>query len=76
MVKRTIKETVTEYDKDGNIVRQTVTEITEDDDTRYWPYNPSPLTNPCTPNPWWGEVTCTTTSNNTEGVLDAESRRI
>lgn len=42
MVKRTIKETVTEYDKDGNIVKQTVTETTEDDDTQYWPYNPSP----------------------------------
>ena len=35
MVKRTIKETVTEYDKDGNIVKQTVTETTEDDDTQY-----------------------------------------
>ena len=33
MVERTIKETVTEYDKDGNIVKQTVTETTEDDDT-------------------------------------------
>lgn len=37
MIKRTIKETVTEYDRDGNIVRQTVTETQEDDDTQYWP---------------------------------------
>lgn len=29
MIKRTIRETVSEYDKDGNIVRQTVTETTE-----------------------------------------------
>ena len=50
MVKRTIKETVTEYDKDGNIVKQTVTETTEDDDTQYWPYNPSPYI----PTPWTG----------------------
>lgn len=50
MVKRTIKETVTEYDKDGNIVRQTVTETTEDDDTKYWPYNQSPYI----PSPWTG----------------------
>lgn len=50
MVKRTIKETVTEYDKDGNILKQTVTETTEDDDTKYWPYNPSPYT----PYPWTG----------------------
>lgn len=43
MVKRTIKETVTEYNKDGQIVKQTVTETTEDDDTKYWTYNIPPV---------------------------------
>lgn len=40
MIKRTIKETITEYDKDGNIVRQTVTETQEDDGTQVIPYRP------------------------------------
>ncbi len=56
MIKRTVKETVTEYDKDGNIVKQTVTETVEDDDTQYLPYNAAPLTTvPCAPSPWWGD---------------------
>lgn len=67
MVKRTIKETINEYDKDGNIVKQTITETTEDDDTQYWPYNPTPLTTPYAPTPWWGEVTYTTASNAVKG---------
>ena len=37
MIKRTIKETVREYDADGKVVRETVTETTEDDDTMYFP---------------------------------------
>ena len=37
MIKRTIKETVREYDVDGKVVRETVTETTEDDDTMYFP---------------------------------------
>lgn len=36
MIKRVIKETVNEYDGNGNLVRQTITETTEDDDTQYW----------------------------------------
>lgn len=36
MIKRTIKETVREYDADGKVVRETVTETTEDDDTMYF----------------------------------------
>lgn len=60
MIKRTIKETATEYDKDGNIVKQTITETTEDDDTQYWPYSPVPLSAPSIPSSWWGEPTCTT----------------
>lgn len=32
MVKRTIKETISEYDEGGRVIRQTVTETTEDDD--------------------------------------------
>lgn len=40
MIKRTIKETVTEYDKDGKVIRETVTETTEDDDTQFTPFYP------------------------------------
>lgn len=47
MIKRTIKETVSEYDSDGKLVRQTVTETTEDDDTMYYPtYTPYPYATP------------------------------
>lgn len=41
MTKRTIKETVTEYDKYGNIVTQTVTETTEEEDASSYPYYPN-----------------------------------
>lgn len=52
MIKRTIKETVREYDADGKVVRETVTETTEDDDTMYFP----PFqTYQETVKPWWGE---------------------
>lgn len=40
MVKRTIKETVNEYDSDGKLIKQTITETTEDDDTIYYPSYP------------------------------------
>lgn len=36
MIKRTIKETVSEYDSDGKLIKQTITETTEDDDTIYY----------------------------------------
>ncbi len=48
--KRTIKETVNEYDDEGKLVKQTFTETTEDDDAPYWRYNPSPSFL----SPWWG----------------------
>lgn len=35
MIKRTIKETVREYDNVGKLVRETITETREDDDTSY-----------------------------------------
>ena len=45
MTKRTIRETVKEYDEKGNVIRETVTETTEDDDTVYYPYYaPTPYT--------------------------------
>lgn len=48
MVKRTIKETVREYDDSGNLLKETITETTEDDDTIYFPlYTTTPV-----PNPW------------------------
>lgn len=60
MIKRTIKETVREYDADGKIVRETVTETTEDDDTIYFPSVPiyqEPV------KPWCGEPSCTCKTN-------------
>lgn len=60
MIKRTIKETVREYDADGKVVRETVTETTEDDDTMYFP----PFqTYQGTVKPWWGEPSCTCKTN-------------
>ena len=60
MTKRTIKETVQEFDPKGNLIRETVTETVEDDDTMYFPpYNPYPYTPVTTPSPWWSvEPTC------------------
>ncbi len=62
MTKRTIKETIREYDESGKVIKETVTETTEDDDTVYWPYT---VTNPCycptaEPPEWWTKgPTCT-----------------
>lgn len=41
MIKRVIKETVKEYDESGKVIRETVTETTEDDDTVYFPQSTS-----------------------------------
>ena len=61
MIKRTIKETVREYDADGKVVRETVTETTEDDDTMDFPQFQAYQE---TVKPWWGEpsYTCKTNS--------------
>jgi len=57
MVKRTIKETVREYDDSGNLLKETITETKEDDDTIYFPmYTTTPV-----PNPWWANPSCTIT---------------
>lgn len=74
MIKRSIKETIREYDKDGKLIRETVTETVENDDTvyypAYYPQNPSYTNEPSAPNPWWEHVTCNTTvvdfANNNE----------
>ena len=50
MIKRQIKETVTEYDENGRVVRETVTETTEDDDTAYYPSWQQPISIPCCDN--------------------------
>ena len=60
MIKRTIKETVREYDADGKVVRETVTETTEDDDTMYFPQF---QTYQETVKPWWGEPSCACKTN-------------
>lgn len=51
MVKRTIREEVTEYDRDGNIVRRIVTDTSEDDDTQYSPCYPGFM--PGSAPMWW-----------------------
>ncbi len=51
MIKRTIKETVYEYDENGKMIKMTVTETTEDDDTIYYPS--VPLNTPYAPPTWW-----------------------
>lgn len=69
MIKRTITETICEYDKEGKLVRKTVTETTEEEDntTLTYPYSnyPSP-TNPCTDN-WWKQPYITW-CNGTDGA--------
>lgn len=66
MIKRIVEETVSEYDKDGRLVRQTITKTTEDDDTQYNYVPPA----------WWGYgPTCETTAiSANEGGLNAASR--
>ncbi len=57
MIKRIIKETVYEYDENGKMIKQTVTETTEDDDTIYYPS--VPLNTPYTPPSWCRDgITC------------------
>jgi len=68
MTKRTIKETIREFDKDGKVIRETIPETVEDDDTTYYPVytNPpspgTPYINPYTTTPaapiLKPEVTC------------------
>jgi hypothetical protein len=53
MVKRKITETVKEYDENGRVTKETVTETTEDDDTQFVPYYPTYPTIPPTPLPTW-----------------------
>ncbi|MBP1737519.1 MAG: hypothetical protein H6Q60_1400 [Oscillospiraceae bacterium] len=46
MIKRKIIETIREYDENGKLTRETVTETTEDDNSLYCPvqpYFPAPL---------------------------------
>ena len=54
MVKRKIKETVLEYDEGGKIIKETITETTEDDDTMYLPsFNPYPYYPVYSPDKFW-----------------------
>ena len=69
MVKRTVTETIYEYDKQGNIIKKTVTETHEEEDNTMLTYPSNPL-NPCpntTPRDWWSKPyvwTSTTTDPN------------
>lgn len=42
MIKKIIKETIKEYDSEGKLIKQTITETTEDDDTVYYPIYQNP----------------------------------
>lgn len=55
MTKRTIRETVKEYDEKGNVIRETVTET----------YAPAPYTPINTPTPWWNVPEATTANAST-----------
>lgn len=66
MTKRTIRETIKEFDEKGNVIRETVTETTEDDDTVYYPYYaPTPYTPINIPTPWWNVPEATTANAST-----------
>lgn len=67
MIKRTTKETIREYDKDGKLIKETITETVEDDDAVYYPQYPIYPNQPSAPNPWWSTepyVTCNAAANN------------
>ncbi len=67
MIKRTIKETISEYDKDGRLIRQTVTETSENDDTQYFPYTLPPYTAQGTYPRWLADgPTCSCSSDKLE----------
>ncbi|MEG1882299.1 MAG: hypothetical protein RR224_01090 [Clostridia bacterium] len=60
MIKRTVKETIREYDGNYKLLKETITETTEDDDTAYFPaFTPYPYTPARSPEPWYAEPTCT-----------------
>lgn len=63
MIKRTIKETMREYDKDGNMIRETITETHEYDDTICYPQYPICPSQPFPPNPLWGTEPSITRNN-------------
>ena len=68
MVKRTVTETIYEYDKQGNIIKKTVTETHEEEDYTMLTYPSNPL-NPCpntTPADWWRQPYVTWTSTTTD----------
>lgn len=70
MVKRTVTETIYEYDKQGNIIKKTVTETHEEEGNTILTTYPSNPLNPCpntTPRDWWSQPyvwTSTTTDPN------------
>ena len=70
MVKRKIVETVKEYNDTGKLVKETITETTEDDSTEYVPYFPTYPVYPAFPEtgkPWWTYApTCTSAGTSAE----------
>lgn len=72
MIKRKTKETIKEYDENGRVTRETMTETEEEDNNVYSPYQTYPSI-PTSPSPWWSiEPYCTATppsytTTNTKG---------
>lgn len=58
MIKRKTIETIKEYDENGKLIRETVTETTEDDNNTYYPYQPYYPTTPYSPVTYGTEITC------------------
>jgi len=61
MIKRKIIETIKEYDENGKLTRETITETTEDDNNTYYPQQPYAPFVPVTYNT---ETTCNCKKNN------------
>ena len=63
-------ETVEEFDKDGNLIRKTTTERTEEDNSvpQYYPWwHEAPWNNPIVYHPSYGtEITCNTSADHTK----------
>ena len=83
MIKRTITETICEYDKERKLVRKTVTETKEEEDntTLTYPYSNYPsLTNPCNPldpyQPYCTFANGTTQTNTTIKDDKPESQKV
>jgi YD repeat-containing protein len=70
MIKRDITETIYEYDKEGKLIRKTVTETHEEDT------NVTNTSNPYTHQSWPYEITCTGSTTATNPQVSVEKATI